>query len=150
MDVMEFISMPQVIVSLAVLIVLLWRMSYGFKFGLINELIEIAGLAVGFVIFTLSAGSIGKLIHGENLQIFRTIVELAIVVVIYRVVQGIARGTKGAGKVPILSNVNKLLGACFGALETYMWVMLIQHIIGYQIDDAINFTFLKIISCIPM
>ena len=73
-------------------------------------------------------------------QIFKTIVEIAIVVAIYRVINGIAKGTKGAGKIPVLSSVNKILGACFGAVETYMWVMLIQYIVGYKIDSAISFT----------
>ncbi|WP_026661199.1 CvpA family protein [Butyrivibrio sp. AC2005] len=148
MDIMEFIKTPQVIVSLAVLIVLLWRISNGYKYGLVSELIEIASLAVGFVIFTLTAGSIGKLLHGENLHIFKTIIQIAIVVAIYRVINGIAKGTKSSGKVPILSSANKILGACFGAVETYMWVMLIQYIVGYKIDSAISFTFSKIISCI--
>ncbi|WP_026493088.1 CvpA family protein [Butyrivibrio sp. XPD2002] len=148
MNIMEFISTPQVIISLAVLIVLLWRISIGYRFGLVSELIEIASLAVGFVIFTLTAGTIGKIMHGENLHIFKTIIQLAIVVSIYRVITGIAKGTKGSGKVPILSSANKVLGACFGAIETYMWVMLIQHIVGYKIDSAISFTISKIISCI--
>ncbi|WP_029323390.1 CvpA family protein [Butyrivibrio sp. AE3004] len=150
MDVMTFISMPQVIVSLAVLIVLLWRIAYGYKYGLVNELIEIAGLAVGFVIFNLSAGSIGKILHGENLHIIKTVVQIAIVVAIYRIIQGIAKGTKGSGKIPILSKTNKFLGACFGVLETYMWVMLIQYIIGYRIDSAISFTIFEIIGCIAV
>lgn len=148
MDIMEFISTPQVIISLAVLIVLLWRISSGYRYGLVSELIEIASLAVGFVIFTLTAGSIGKILHGENLHIIKTIVEIAIVVAIYRVINGIAKGAKGSGKIPVLSNVNKILGACFGAMETYMWVMLIQYIVGYKIDSAISFTISKLISCI--
>ena len=148
MDIMEFISTPQVIISLAVLIVLLWRISNGYKYGLVSELIEIASLAVGFVIFTLTAGSIEKILHGENLHLFKTIIQIAIVVAIYRVITGIAKGTKGSGKIPILSSANKLLGACFGAVETYMWVMLIQYIVGYKIDAAISFTISKLISCI--
>ncbi|WP_408069550.1 CvpA family protein [Butyrivibrio sp. JL13D10] len=150
MDIMEFVSTPQVIISLAVLIVLLWRISSGYKNGLVSELIEIASLAVGFVIFTLTAGSIGKLLHGESLHIFKTIIEIAIVVAIYRIINGIAKGTRSSGKVPILSGLNKILGACFGVIETYMWVMLIQYIVGYKIDAAVSFTISKIISCIPI
>ncbi|SDB18764.1 CvpA family protein [Butyrivibrio sp. INlla16] len=150
MNILEFISMPQVIVSLAVLIILMWRIAYGYKYGFVAELIEIAGLATGFVIFSLSAGAIGKLIHGENLHILKTIIQLAIVITIYRVIQGIANGTKGTKKIPVLTNTNKVMGAAFGAVETYMWVMLIQHIVGYKIDDAISFTISKLISCIPV
>ena len=146
MDIMKFISTPQVIISLAVLIVLLWRISNGYRFGLVSELIEIASVAVGFVIFSISAGAIGKLLHGENLHIFRTIIEIAIVVVIYRVITGIAKGTKGSGKVPVLSSANKILGAVFGIVEVYIWIRVLNYIIEYDIEGAVRYTITTLIG----
>ncbi|WP_026527636.1 CvpA family protein [Butyrivibrio sp. VCD2006] len=148
MNIMEFIAMPQVIVSLAVLIILLWRIASGFTYGLISELIGIAALAIGFVIFSLSAGAIGKLLQGKNLHLIETIIELAIIVAVYRVIQGIGKAATGSKKIPILSTANKVLGGVFGACETYIWVALIQHIVGYNIGAAINFTISELISCI--
>ncbi len=148
MNIMDFIVMPQVIVSLAVLIILMWRMSAGYKYGLVAELIEIAGLAVGFVIFTMAAGALGKLLNGGNLHIIETIIKLAIVIAVYRAIQGIGKAATGTKKIPILTSANKFLGCAFGVIETYMWVMLIQHIVGYDIGAAINFTISKITSCI--
>ncbi|WP_026496797.1 CvpA family protein [Butyrivibrio sp. WCD3002] len=146
MDIVNFITQPQVIVTLAVVIMLMWRIAYGYKYGLISELLEIAALAVGFVVLNLTAGILDKFLNGGGLNIISSIVRIAVVVAIYRVIQGISKGVRGSRNVPMVSSVNKLLGSAFGFIEIYIWLRILNYIIGYDFEGAIKFTITSLID----
>ncbi len=148
MDIMSFITQPQVMITLAVLILLLWRISYGYKYGLIAELLEIAALAVGFCILNITSSTLDKLLHGGNLNIVSIVVKLVVVVAIYRAIQGVSNGTKGVRKIPIVGSADQLLGVCFGFIEIYMWIRLLNFIIGYDFEGAIRYTVQSVIGMI--
>ena len=84
MNVLEFVAMPQVLITIAALIVLLWRISDGYKNGLVCEILGIAGIAVGLVILILSADAISKIISHTNLPIIKTVIEIAVVILVYK------------------------------------------------------------------
>jgi len=88
MELMNFVSQPQVLVSLAVLIILLWRISDGYRNGLITELLTIAALAVGFVAILVSTDTLNKFLKGDNLSIVATALKIAIIIVICSWCQG--------------------------------------------------------------
>ena len=140
MDIMNFITQPQVLITIAVVIMLLWRISYGYRNGLVSELLEIAALAVAVVIITVSADAIDRLLGHGSLNIIRMIIRIAIVVAIYRVIQGIAKGAKNIGKIPILGSANRFLGAAFGFIEVYIWMYILGYIIGYDFGGAVSYT----------
>ena len=148
MNVLEFVAMPQVLITIAALIVLLWRISDGYKNGLICEILGIAGIAIGVVILILSADAISKIISHTNLPIIKTVVQIAVVILVYKIIKGISRAVRGSREIPILSTVNRLLGAAFGVVEAGFWGLIIQRIVGYRIDSAIYFTINQITSCI--
>lgn len=140
MDIMSFVTQPQVMISLAVLIVLLWRISYGYKNGFVAELIGIAALACGFAILLISADALDGLLHDHNIRIVTVIIRIAVASIIYKAVIGIARGMKGVQKIPLIGTVDRLMGACFGALETYIGVKLLQYITDYDFESAVSYT----------
>ncbi|MBE5843504.1 MAG: CvpA family protein [Butyrivibrio sp.] len=146
MELMNFVSQPQVLVSLAVLIILLWRISDGYRNGLITELLTIAALAVGFVAILVSTDTLNKFLKGDNLSIVATALKIAIIIVIYRAINGIAAGAKGIKNIPIVGGANKLLGGVFGIIETYIWVYVLNYIIGYDFASAIKFTIAGVVS----
>ena len=154
MNILEFVALPQVLMTIAVLIVLLWRISSGFKYGFISEILGIAGIIVGFILFLISADAIAKVLNHSNLHIVSTAIHIAIVVVVYQIIQGVNRAYRkskeGSSKNDflILSTLNRLLGAALGVIETGFWVLVIQRIVGYRIDEAIYFTINQIYSCI--
>ncbi len=148
MELMSFVSEPQVLVSLAALIILLWRMSYGYKNGFVSELFTIAALALGFVAVLMSAEALNKLLNGGNLHIVSTVIKIAIIVAVYRVIQGISKGMKGIKNIPIVGSANKILGAAFGFVETYVWLYVLNYIIGYDFAGAIKYTIAGITSMI--
>ena len=140
MEIMNFVTQPQVLVTIAVVIMLLWRISYGYKNGLVSELLEIAALAVGFAVLTMSADTVNKFLAHEKLHIIAIVIRLAVVVAIYRVIQGISKGSKGVRKIPLVGKTDGLLGAAFGFVEVYIWIRLLKFVIGYDIEAAITYT----------
>ena len=140
MDIMTFVTQPQVLVTIAILIMLLWRISYGYRNGIVAELLEIAGLAVAFVVLMLTADVFDRLFSGGSLHIVQMIIRIVIVVAIYRVIQGLTRGAKGVRKIPIVGTTNRLLGVVFGFVETYIWVYLLDFILGYDFGGAVTYT----------
>ena len=148
MEIMNFITQPQVLVTVAVLIMLLWRISYGYRNGLVAELLEIAALAVAFAVLMITADTFNQIFSHGNLHIVKMIIRIAIVVAIYRVIQGLSRGSKGVGKIPIVGSANRLLGAGFGLVETYIWVYTLNFIIGYDFEGAVKYTISGIASLI--
>ncbi len=144
MDIMSFVTQPQVMISLAVLIVLLWRISYGYKNGFVAELIGIAGAAVGFALLLVFADTIDNFLSDGSLHLVNTIIKVTVMVIVYKAIEGIAKGLKGVKKVPILGQVDKLLGACFGAVEVYIWVKLLDYITKYDFEGAVRYTIASI------
>lgn len=144
MDLMSFVTQPQVMISLAVLIVLLWRISYGYKNGFVAELIGIAGVAVGFAILLIFADTIDGFLHNGSLHLVNTIIKVTVMAVVYKAIEGIAKGLRGVKKVPILGQMDKLLGACFGAVEVYIWVKLLDYVTKYDFEGAVKYTIASI------
>ncbi len=150
MDILNFVTQSQVLVTIAVLIMLAWRISYGCKNGLVAELLEIVALAVGLVAIILSADVIDQIFEKGNFHVLQMIIRIAIVVVIYRMIQGISRGSRGIKNIPVLGGANRLLGGAFGIVETYIWVRVLNYIIGYDFNGAVRYTFAGIVNMIKV
>ena len=150
MDIMTFITQPQVLVTIAALIMLSWRIAYGYKYGLVAELLEIAAIAVGFAVLIMSANAFSQVLGHGNFHIVSMIIRIAIVVAIYRIIQAISKGTHGNGKIPIAGLANKLLGAGFGIIETYIWLRTLNYIIGYDFEGAVKYTIAGIVNMVKV
>ncbi len=150
MDIMKFITQPQVLVTIATIIMLSWRIAYGYKNGLIAELLEIAAIAVGFVILIISADVFDQIFKHGNLHVLGMIIKIAIVVAIYRVIQGISNGSKDAKKIPVVGSANRFLGAAFGIIETYIWVRALNYVIGYDFEGAVKYTIAGIVNIVKV
>ena len=94
----------------------------------------------------VSTDTLNKFLKGDNLSIVATALKIAIIIVIYRAINGIAAGAKGIKNIPIVGGANKLLGGVFGIIETYIWVYVLNYIIGYDFASAIKFTIAGVVS----
>ncbi len=150
MDIMNFVTQSQVLVTIAIVIMLMWRMSYGYKYGLVAELLEIAALAVGFVVLIVTADAFNQIFKQGNFQIVNIVIRVGIVVAIYHIIQGLSRGSRGVGKIPLVGSANKLLGAAFGIIETFIWVRTLNYIIGYDFEGAVRYTIAGIASMVKV
>ncbi len=129
------IGVGNFVIALAALILVLWRISYGFSRGLAAEaagLVAVLAAAAG-VWFAMGAFSKFKQLQLGDLP--RQVIMILIAAVIYKVMMGIAKASTGVNKVAIIGGVNRLLGGILGLAEGAVMLWLIRFITAIPILD---------------
>ncbi len=137
---MEY-EISQVVTTVVVLCLFLWRISYGTNNGLFAE-------AAGFVAVIASLAAVyyitkimGDAITSNFGQIFPKIGYLVVAFIIYRLMTALGNALRGIKEVPILGGLDRVLGAVLGAAEAWLIIYIIEYVTGYSIMQPVIATF---------
>lgn len=105
-------------ISLAVIIIIfIWRITAGFRKGLVQEIISLIAMAVAGVCVVLIIGAIGGYMAEEISKVVEMIVVLFAVCAVYRLVHVLFTSLELIAKLPVIKGLDKLMGAAIGLLE---------------------------------
>ncbi len=98
-------------------LIIIWRISVSFKRGLVQELSNTAAiliaLGVGYAFKNIIFGFVDKRVGAIVIQIGY----LALLILIYKIVNFIFFSLKIFARLPVIKFIDKLLGAVLGAVE---------------------------------
>ena len=138
------------VLSIVVLLLLLWKISLGYKRGMVKELISFVSLIVLCVVIVLVSNGLQSYMEKQYLGVVIAVVLLALLGIAHHLLGLIFFPAKLIVKLPIIHWLDKLLGAVVGALETllvlwtvYLFAMnsafgvLGQQILVYAQENAV-------------
>lgn len=117
------------IALIIIVLIFLWRITTGFRKGMVQEIVSLIAMAVaGFCIF-LIMGAIGNYLNHEIGKMIQIICVLFVVCLVYRLVHVLFTSLELISKLPIIKGVDKLLGALVGCVEAALIVAILVYLL---------------------
>ena len=116
-------------VSLIVIaIIFIWRISVGFRKGMVQEIISLIAMAVAGVCVVLILGAVGSYLEREIGRAIQSVIVLFVVCFVYRLVHTLFTSLELISKLPVIKWLDKLLGIVVGFAEA----ALISGVLVYK------------------
>lgn len=112
-----------------VALIFIWRITAGFKRGMVHEIISLIAMVVAGFCMVLILGAIGSYLEKEIGQLIQFIMVLIVVCLAYRLVNILFTSLQLISKLPIIRGLDKLLGAVIGMLEAGLIVGVLVYFI---------------------
>lgn len=110
------------IALIIIAIIFIWRITAGFRKGMIQEIISLIAMVIAGVCVILILGAAGSYLNQEIGKTIQMVAVLAVVCLIYRLVHVLFISLELISKLPIIKGVDKLLGAVVGLTEAILIV----------------------------
>ena len=126
-------EISQIVITIVVLCMFLWRMSYGAGNGLFAEATGLVAVlaAVASVYYIIKIA--GSVITANLGGVFSKIGYLVVAFIIYIVMSTLGEKLRKIKEIPILGGLDRLLGAILGAVESVVIFKFITYITGIMI-----------------
>ena len=116
-------------VALAVvLLIFIWRITGGFKKGMVKEIISLIAMVVAGFCMMLILSAVNSYLEQEMGKLIQMIIVLFVVCLVYRLVNVLFTSLKLISKLPVVKGVDKLLGAVIGCGEAALIVGLLVYL----------------------
>ena len=112
-----------------IILIFIWRIITGFKKGMVQELISLVAMVIGCICLTLILTAVSNYLNKQIGQTLQSLLTLAVICLVYRLVSVIFTSLKLISKLPVISILNKLLGAVTGAVEALLLVSLLVALV---------------------
>lgn len=106
-------------------LIFIWRMTAGFKKGMVQEIISLVAMAVAGACVVLILGAIGSYMDKEIAQVIQMIAVLLVICLVYRLVNLLFTSLQLIAKLPIIKGLDKVLGILVGFAEAGIIVALL-------------------------
>lgn len=114
---------------IVIVLIFIWRMTAGFKRGMVQEIISLIAMAAAGICVVLLIGAAGSYLDQEIGRLIETIAVLLVVCLVYRLINILFVSLKLISKLPIVKGLDKVLGAAVGFVEAGILVGLLVHVI---------------------
>lgn len=131
------LDMNQIIMTIVVLCLVLWRMSYGFNNGLFAEAAGLIAVIASFFAVYYSINIVENVITIKLGEIIPKIGYLIVAFLVYKIMISIADALRNLKKIPIIGNVDRFLGAILGIAEACLIIALIEYATDIEIVSPV-------------
>lgn len=108
-------------------LIFIWRMTVGFRKGMVQEIISLIAMAVAGVCVLLIFGAIGSYLNREIGKVVQMVIVLLVVCAVYRLIHILFTSLELISKLPVIKWLDKLLGIVIGAGEAALIVGFIIY-----------------------
>ena len=108
-------------------LIFIWRMTVGFRKGMVQEIISLIAMAVAGVCVLLIFGAIGSYLNREIGKVVQMVIVLLVVCAVYRLIHVLFTSLELISKLPVIKWLDKLLGIVIGAGEAALIVGFIIY-----------------------
>ena len=98
-------------------LIFIWRITAGFRKGMVREIISLIAIAVAGFCVVLILGAIGSYLEQEITKVIQIVAVLFVVCLVYRLAHILLTSLELISKLPVIKGVDKLLGAVVGFAE---------------------------------
>ena len=131
-------EISQVVITIVVVVLFLWRISYGTNNGLFAEAAGLIAVIAAFAAVYYIMNIAGSVMTANLGQVIPKIGYLIVAFVVYGVMTAIGKAVRGIREIPILGGFDRLLGAVLGAIEAYLIVYISVYVTGFDIFGPVT------------
>lgn len=117
------------IALIIIALIFIWRITTGFRKGMVQEIISLIAMVVAGVCIFLIMGAVGNYLNHEIGKMVQVIVVLLGVCIVYRLVHVLFTSLELISKLPIVKGLDKLLGALIGCAEAALIVAVLVYLL---------------------
>ena len=129
-------DIAQVVLTIVVVCLFLWRMSYGAQNGLFAEAAGLIAVLAAFVSIYYIIKIAGDVLDYNFGTVVPRVGYLVVAFLIYRIMTAITDALSKVKEVPMLRGIDRLLGAIFGAVEAFLIIYLVQYVTKIKVIDT--------------
>ncbi len=131
------LDLSQTVMTIVVICLILWRISYGKNNGLFAEAAGLIAVIASFIATYYTINVLMKLVTIEFGGIIYKICYLFIAFVVYKIMTSIANAFRKIKNIPIVGKVDRFLGAILGIVEAVLIVKLVEYITDIAIFENV-------------
>jgi membrane protein required for colicin V production len=121
-------EVSQIVITVVVVCLFLWRISYGASNGLFAEAAGLIAAIAAFAGVYYTMNIAGSILSSKFGAVLPKVGYLVVAVIIYSVMTAIGKAFRKVKEIPILGGIDRLLGAVLGAAEAYAIVYIVQYV----------------------
>ncbi len=142
------LDISQIVLTIVVVCLFLWRMSYGTNNGLFAEAAGFISVLAAFAAVYYIMKIAGSILAQNYGNVIPKVGYLVIAFVIYSVMNAIGGALKKVRDVPVFGGIDRLLGAFIGFAEAAMIIYLIEYVTDIEIVKPVVSLFEQLIDAI--
>ena len=129
---MDF-EISQVVFTIVVVCLFLWRISYGATNGLFAEAAGLIAVIAAFVAVYFIALIAGDFLHSSFGDMPIRCGYLVAAFVVYRLMVSLGNTLRKVKEIPLLGGLDQLMGAVLGAAEAGLIIYIVEFVTGVKI-----------------
>lgn len=145
---MSISDISQIIMTIVVVCLVLWRMSYGYNNGLFAEATGLIAIIASFLAVYYSINIVENVISVDLGRIIPQIGYLVVAFIVYKIMTSISDALRNIRKVPIVGKVDRILGAILGIAEACLIIALIEYATDIEIVTPVLSACYKVVILI--
>ena len=130
------ITTEEFVVTVSAVILLLWRVSYGYRRGLIAEALGLISVVAAFAVAYYAIQAFNNLKTFQLGEVLGKIIGLIIAFVVYRVFQAIGDAFRHVHEVPFIGTLDSALGSIVGFAEACVLIYVFTYITGIDVKEV--------------
>ncbi len=127
------LDISQIIMTVVVICLILWRMSYGRENGLFAEAAGLVAVIAAYIGVYYSINLLKTYNKVDLGEIVPKIIYLIIAFAIYMIMTSLAEALRKIKNIPIVGPVDRFLGAILGIAEACLIIALIEYVTDIEI-----------------
>ena len=131
------LDISQIVISVVVICLFLWRISYGMNNGLFAEAAGLIAVIASFAAVYYVMNIAGSVLTSNFGSIIPKIGYLVVAFVIYRLMTALGNALRKVKEIPILGGADRLLGSIMGAIEAALIIYIIEYITGFKMFELV-------------
>ncbi|MBO6240016.1 MAG: CvpA family protein [Butyrivibrio sp.] len=141
-------DISQVVLTIVVVCLFLWRISYGKNNGLFAEATGLIAVFAAFASVYYIINITGSVLDQNYGVIIPKVGYLLVAFVVYKIMTAIGDAFKKMRDVPIFGALDRFLGAVLGAVEAAAIIYLIEYVTDLEIITGVMTVLMQLYACI--
>ncbi len=134
---MSFEMISGIVITVVVVCLFLWRISYGTNNGLFAEAAGLIAAIAAFAAVYYLINIAGSVLSSNLGNVIPKIGYLVIAFIIYRITTALGNALRKVKEIPILGGLDRLLGAVLGGVEAFLIVRIVEFVTGISLFSPV-------------
>ena len=126
-------DISQLVMTIVVVCLILWRMSYGAENGLFAEAAGLIAVLASFVAVHFAMKIVGNVISFDLGSVIPKIGYLVVAFIVYKLMTSIGEAFKKAKNIPVVGGFDRFFGAILGICEAVCIILVVEFITDIEI-----------------
>ncbi len=126
-----------IVITIVVVCLFLWRISYGTNNGLFAEAAGLIAAIAAFAAVYYLVNIAGSVLSSNFGNVIPKIGYLVIAFFIYRLTTALGNALRKVKEIPILGGMDRLLGAVLGGVEAFLMVRIVEFVTGISLFSPV-------------